>query len=91
MKKYILVEVTLLTGTQQSYREIPSIARHLKERIDLKQDAISLFVAPLIFVDSLRWVQFIDYNEGLKIYTFSIKEFIENLESKERLYVTAHQ
>jgi hypothetical protein len=91
LKKYILVEVTLLTGTQQSYREIPSIARHLKERIDLKQDAISLFVAPLIFVDSLRWVQFIDYNEGLKIYTFSIKEFIENLESKERLYVTAHQ
>ena len=88
MKKYILVEVTMLNGTQQYMREIPSIARHLKERIDLKQQAISLFVAPLIFADSLRWAQFIDHKEGLKIYTLSIKEFIENLESKKTLYLT---
>lgn len=88
MKKYILVEVTMLTGTQQYIREIPSIARHLKERIDLKQEAISLFVAPLIFIDSLRWSQFINYKEGLKIYAISIKEFIENLESKKTLYIT---
>ncbi|MGI0059149.1 MAG: AlwI family type II restriction endonuclease [Nitrosotalea sp.] len=87
LKKYILVEVTMLNGTQQYMREIPSIARHLKERIDLKQDAISLFLAPFIFIDSSRWAQFIQHKEGLRIYTFSIKDFLENLETKEKFYI----
>ena len=87
MEKYILVEVTMLVGTQQYMKEIPSIARHLEERINSGQDAISLFVAPLIFIDSSRWVEFIEHKEGLKIYAFSIKEFILNLETKDRLYI----
>lgn len=86
-KRYILVEVTMLAGTQQYLREIPPIARHLKERIDLRQDAISLFVAPTIFIDSSRWAEFIENKEGLKIYTLSIQDFIRNLENKDRLYI----
>ncbi len=87
LKKYILIEVTMLTGTQQNIREMPSISRHLKERIELEQDAISLFLAPIIFDDSLRFSKFIRHDEGLRIYTFSIKEFLDNLESKENLYI----
>ena len=87
MEKYILVEVTMLVGTQQYMKEIPSIARHLEERLNSGQDAISLFVAPMIFIDSSRFVKFLEKDEGLKIYAFSIKEFILNLETKDRLYI----
>lgn len=87
LRKYILVEVTMLTGTQQNIREMPSISRHLKDRIDLKQDAISLFIAPIIFDDSLRFSKFIKHDEGLKIYPFSIKEFLSHIEKNNLLYV----
>ncbi len=87
LKRYILVEVTMLIGTQQNIREMPSISRHLKERIELKQDAISLFIAPIIFDDSLRFSKFIRHDEGLRIYPFSIKEFLDNLENRKILYI----
>jgi hypothetical protein len=87
LRKYILIEVTMLTGTQQNIREMPSIARHLKERIEQKQDAISLFVAPIVFDDTLRFSKFIRQDEGLKIHTFSIKDFLEHIEKNKALYI----
>jgi len=89
MKKFILVEVTLLTGTQQTIREMPSISRHLKERLDRKDDAISLFVSPSVHQDSLKWSEFEKYKKGgIRIYPLSISEFLSKIDEDKVLYTS---
>ncbi|MEK6757509.1 MAG: AlwI family type II restriction endonuclease, partial [Nanoarchaeota archaeon] len=86
-KKYVLVEVTMLTGTQQTIREMPSISRHLKDKIEQNQEAISFFVAPIVHHDTKQYSGYLEDKEKLKIFPFSIKEFLENLENKGTLYI----
>ena len=87
LKKYVLVEVTMLTGTQQTIREMPSISRHLKDKIEQKQEAISFFVAPIVHHDTKQYSDFLKYKEKLKVFPFSINEFLENLEQNKNLYI----
>lgn len=87
LKRYILIEVTMLTGTQQNIREMPSISRHLKDKIEDKQEAISFFIAPIVHHDTKQYSKFLEYKENLKVFTFSIKEFLENLEKNKILYI----
>lgn len=89
LKKYVLIEVTMLTGTQQTIREMPSISRHLKDKIEEKQKAISFFVAPIVHHDTRQYSGYLEYKEKLKVFPFSIKEFVENLEQKKQLYIEA--
>ena len=87
---YILVEVTLLTGTQQNIREMPSITRHLKTIRLLNKNSISFFVSPRTHEDSTLFSAFIKSRDNLDIMTMSISELLKDLESKTALYSTKH-
>ena len=87
LRKYILVEVTLLTGTAQTIREMPAIARHLKEKIQQKNRAISLFISPIVYEDSVLFSEFIKHTYKRKIFPVSIPEFVSNLEKTKKLYI----
>lgn len=83
----ILVEVTMATGRQQTMMEIWPIERHL---IDFQSDrnAQCVFIAPTIFSDSLRQIQFVSFQSNGKnhIRPYAISKFVEYLENTKELY-----
>jgi len=88
-KNCTLLEVTLLNGTAQVAREMPPISRHLTEKKEEFKNSISFFVAPKIHKDTIKWSEFIKYKDDLDIFTFSINEFVEELErEKPELYLS---
>ena len=82
----ILIEVTLLTGTQQNIREMPSITRHLKTIRLINKNSISFFISPRTHEDSILFSSFIKSKDDLDITTMSINELLNKLESKAVLY-----
>ena len=80
-----LFEVTLLTGTQQNIREMPSICRHLREQIIKNMNSFSVFIAPTLHNDSIEYTKFIKYKDNLDIVPLSINEFIETAEVNDDL------
>ena len=82
----ILIEVTLLQGAAQTKMEVYPIARHLETFKQKTQNAVCYFVAPSIFIDSIRKIKFLKHDEKLLIYPKTIKEFVEHLEKNRRLY-----
>ncbi len=86
-QKGILVEVTMATGRQQTIMEVWPIERHLT---DFQRDrkAQCVFVAPSIFSDSVRQIQFVSYqsNGERKIRPYAIHEFVDYLETAQQLY-----
>ena len=83
----ILVEVTMATGRQQTTMEVWPIERHLKE-FQREKTAQCVFVAPSIFNDSIRQIEFVsfDSNGKTKIRPYNIREFINYLETSPCLY-----
>lgn len=83
----ILVEVTMATGRQQTMMEIWPIERHLT---DFQKDrrAQCVFIAPSIFSDSKRQIQFVSYqsNGEKQIRPYAINEFVDYLENTNKLY-----
>lgn len=86
----ILVEVTLLTGTQQHIRESFSIQRHLENYLNKKIKAFSLFISPKVFVDTCRYAKFIA-QDGFEIKILNIDLFITQLEKYPTLQNVAYQ
>ena len=86
-KRGILVEVTMATGRTQTIMEIWPIERHLDEMCK-KYEAQCIFVAPSIYHDSERQIQFVAYqsNGGKKIRPYAIPELIAYLEQSTQLY-----
>lgn len=85
--KGILVEVTMSEGRTQTMMEIWPIERHLQEfadKINLQSQAI--FVAPSIFSDSQRQIEFVKATKGLTIRPYTINDFISYLDNPTRLY-----
>ena len=86
-QKGILVEVTMATGRQQTMMEVWPIERHLT---DFQKDrtAQCLFVAPKIFSDSLRQIEFVSYKSNGKreIRPYAINDFVNFLENAQNLY-----
>lgn len=80
-----LFEVTLLTGTQQNIREMPSICRHLREKIIKNTNSFSVFIAPTLHNDSIEYTQFIKFKDNLDIIPLSINEFIKTAENNSNL------
>lgn len=80
----ILVEVTLLTGTQQHIRESFSVHRHLEEYIKKGIKSYSVFISPKTFIDTERYFNFIK-KDGLEVRISDIDKFIHNLEEKTTL------
>ena len=80
-----LFEVTLLTGTQQNIREMPSICRHLREQILKNINSFSVFIAPTLHNDSIEYAKFIKFKDNLDIVPLSINEFIATAEMSSDL------
>ena len=83
-KDTILVEVTLLTGTQQHIRESFSIYRHLEEYIAKGIKVYSVLISPKAFIDTCRYAEFIK-TKGIEVRILDIDKFVYNLEEKTTL------
>ena len=84
----VLVEVTMATGRAQTMMEVWPIERHLED-FQRERKAQCIFVAPSIFADSMRQIQFItsDSNGRKIIRPYSINDFVNFLEISEYLYL----
>jgi hypothetical protein len=83
--KGILIEVTMLEGRTQTIMEIWPISRHLEEFKKKRENSICYFIAPTIFEDSLRQIDFVK-KENIFISPKTIKEFIEYIRNNNILY-----
>lgn len=83
-KDTVLVEVTLLTGTQQHIRESFSIHRHLEEYIKRGTKSYSVFISPKSFIDTERYFDFIK-KDGLEVRISDIDKFVNSLERETTL------
>ncbi len=83
----ILVEVTMAEGRTQTMMEVWPIERHLNEFIEREQrSAQAMFIAPTIFKDSLRQIQFVKADTGRTIRPYPIDKFIDFLNQSAALY-----
>jgi len=80
-KDTVLVEVTLLTGTQQHIRESFSVHRHLEEYIKNGTKSYAVFISPKSFIDTERYFDFIK-KDGLEVRISDIDKFVSGLEEK---------
>lgn len=80
-----LIEVTLLTGTQQNIREMPSICRHLREQVLRNINSFSVFIAPTLHNDTIEYSKFIKFKDNLDIVPLSINEFISTAQMNSNL------
>lgn len=81
----ILFEVTMLTGAQQNIREMNSIWRHLRDKVDNYPDSFSVLVAPTIHEDTEKYARFIKSEDGLDVKTYDIAKFINTLPDKDNI------
>ena len=83
----VLVEVTMATGRTQTMMEVWPIERHLDD-FQRNRNAQCIFVAPSIFADSMRQIQFVasDSHGKKKIRAFAIEELLGYLERSSSLY-----
>lgn len=86
----ILVEVTMAQGRTQTMMEVWPIERHLIEfKEKYTDDSECVFVAPTIFSDSQRQIDFVSFSSNGKnrIRPYKIDAFIEYLETANALYI----
>jgi hypothetical protein len=83
----VLVEVTMATGRTQTMMEVWPIERHLDE-FQRERKAQCIFVAPSIFSDSQRQIEFVTFQSHgkKKIRAFAIDDLIIFLEHTPSLY-----
>jgi AlwI restriction endonuclease len=86
----VLVEVTMLKGTQQHIRESYSIQRHLIDMLSKNSKAYAIFISPEVFVDFCQHADFIKYQKKLTVRALNIDLFISQLETYNDLYQIAH-
>jgi len=83
----VLVEVTMSGGRTQTMMEVWPIERHLEEfSTKVSGDSLCHFVAPTIYQDSVRQINYVKDTRGLNIVPHTIIEFLEFLESHSTLY-----
>lgn len=83
----VLVEVTMATGRTQTMMEVWPIERHLDD-FQRERKAQCIFVAPSIFSDSQRQIEFVTFQSHgkKKIRAFAIDDLIIFLEHTPSLY-----
>lgn len=86
----ILIEVTLLTGTQQHIRESYSVQRHLEEFVNKGVNAFTLFVSPKVYIDTCRNADFIKHQYKLEVRILNIELFLTQLENYKTLNEVAY-
>ena len=82
----ILIEVTMSEGRTQTMMEVWPISRHLTEFSKKTENSMCYFVAPSIFIDSAKQINYVRQTENLFISPKTIKEFLAHLENSEVLY-----
>lgn len=82
----ILIEVTMLQGRSQTTMEIWPIARHLEAFSKKANKVMCHFIAPSIFKDSERQIQFLRQTESLILKANTIESFLDYIETAENLY-----
>lgn len=82
----ILVEVTMSEGRIQTVMEVWPISRHLEEFRKNVEKSMCYFVAPSIFKDTIRQIDFVKEKEKLPIFPKTIEEFLAHIESQNVLY-----
>lgn len=85
--KGVLVEVTMAEGRTQTMMEIWPIERHLQTFIK-NNDFLAqcIFIAPTIYSDSKRQIEFVKFSNSLSIRDYTINDFSEYLEDEKDLY-----
>ena len=83
----ILVEVTMAVGRTQTMMEVWPIERHLID-FQKQQKSQCIFIAPSIYSDSERQIQFIAYTSKREniIRPFTIEDLISYLERSHLLF-----
>lgn len=89
-KDAVLIEVTLLTGTQQHIRESLSVQRHLDDYLKRGTKAYSIFISPKAFIDTCRYSKFIK-NDGFEVRILDIDLFVIQLEKHHTLQNVAYK
>jgi hypothetical protein len=82
----ILIEVTMSEGRTQTMMEVWPISRHLAEFSKKADNSMCYFVAPSIFSDSMKQIQYVKQTENLSISPKTIEEFLVQLENNTALY-----
>lgn len=83
----ITVEVTMAEGRTQTITEIWPIARHLETYQKTYPNAQCVFVAPSIFADSRKQINYVRFEDKRTIRPYSIDEFVTFLnEENQQLY-----
>lgn len=82
----VLIEVTMSEGRTQTMMEVWPITRHLEKFNKKVERAMCYFIAPIIFRDSKRQIDFVREKEDLSIYPKTIEKFILHIETGKRLY-----
>ena len=86
--KGILVEVTMAEGRTQTMMEVWPIDRHLEEFAANNQiDAQAIFVAPTIFRDTEKQIDFVHAIYQRKIRSYPIDIYLHILEKNNMLYL----
>jgi hypothetical protein len=80
----VLIEVTLLTGTQQHIRESFSVHRHLEEYKNKGIQSYAVFISPKSFIDTRRYFNFIR-SDGFEVRVSDIDKFVGMLEKEKTL------
>ncbi len=83
----ILIEVTMAEGRIQTVMEVWPITRHLEEFSKSSKNSMCYFVAPSIFKDSERQIEYVREKENLFIAPKTIEEFLKHIEGRNILYI----
>ncbi|MBL7197637.1 MAG: AlwI family type II restriction endonuclease [Candidatus Omnitrophica bacterium] len=82
----ILIEVTMSEGRTQTVMEVWPITRHLEEFSKNSKDSMCYFIAPSIFKDSERQIEYVKEKDKFYILPKTIEEFLEHIDNREILY-----
>ncbi len=84
----ILIEVTMSEGRTQTMMEVWPISRHLAEFGKKAKNSMCYFVAPSIFSDSVKQIDYVKQTDNLFISPKTIEEFLGHLEQEDTLYIS---
>lgn len=76
-------------GRTQTMMEVWPISGHLEEFGKKAKKSMCYFIAPSIFSDSLKQINYVKQEDNLFISPKTIEEFLGHLENNNVLYSTA--
>lgn len=84
--KGILIEVTMAEGRTQTMMEVWPIGRHLETFKATYAAAMCHFIAPSLYPDTIKQIEYLEYKDKLKIKPHKITEFLKFLEDSQTLF-----